>query len=44
VAHLFGFFGVSYFDQSLVSFYGLLAIVSAAAVVYPQLLRQPGND
>lgn len=33
VSHLAGFFGVSYFDQTIVSWYALLAMISAATVV-----------
>lgn len=36
VAQAVAFFGVSYFDQTVVVWYGLLAVVSAAAVSAPQ--------
>lgn len=32
LAHVFAFFGISYFDQTIVAWYALLAIISAIAV------------
>jgi hypothetical protein len=48
-ANVIAFFGISYFDQTIVAWYGLLAIISAA-VAQPhkkeavQLQRQPAWD
>jgi O-antigen ligase len=48
-ANVVAFFGISYFDQTIVAWYGLLAIISAA-VALPhkkeavQLERQPAWD
>src|SRR5258708_10699421 len=35
-SHLVAFFGISYFDQTIASWYALLAMISAAAVVTAQ--------
>ena len=32
-AHVVSFFGISYFDQTIVAWYALLAMISAAAVI-----------
>jgi hypothetical protein len=41
-AHVVGFFGISYFDQTIVAWYALLALISAAVSVSKNHTAEPG--
>jgi hypothetical protein len=43
-ANVVAFFGISYFDQTIVAWYALLAMTYAAAISLRKVQRHPGNE